>query len=309
MENSRIKVIYIAGWGRSGSTILDRILGQIDGFFSIGEMRYVWDRNLIENRMCGCGVPFNQCEVWTSVFRKAFGGFDVVDPHEMVRLRESSTRTRHIPLMLLPGGRKVLSNKLALYLQTLRELYKAVAEATGAEVIVDSSKFPSYGFVLQMISSIDLYVVHLVRDPRAVAYSWLRKKLQPDTGELLPMKMLGKFVSSSLWLTWNVVTELIWRHSPQHYMFLKYEDFVRRPEESVERIVKMVGYSKVKLPFVDQHTVKLGVNHTVSGNPVRFQTGLVEIRPDEEWQTGMRLFDKLCVRSLTWPLLSRYGYT
>jgi len=34
------KVLYIAGWGRSGSTILDNVLGQLDGCFSTGELNY-----------------------------------------------------------------------------------------------------------------------------------------------------------------------------------------------------------------------------------------------------------------------------
>ena len=38
MSGERVKVLYIAGSGRSGSTILDRILGQLDGFFSVGEL-------------------------------------------------------------------------------------------------------------------------------------------------------------------------------------------------------------------------------------------------------------------------------
>ena len=35
----RTKVLFIGGYGRSGSTLLDRLLGQIDGFVSVGEVR------------------------------------------------------------------------------------------------------------------------------------------------------------------------------------------------------------------------------------------------------------------------------
>ena len=43
-------VLYVAGAGRSGSTLLDNLLGQIPGFFSAGELRYVWERGLIDGR-------------------------------------------------------------------------------------------------------------------------------------------------------------------------------------------------------------------------------------------------------------------
>jgi hypothetical protein len=66
MLSDRVKVLYIAGSGRSGSTILDNTLGQIDGFFSVGELRYIWERGLIEDRLCGCGERVHQCPFWAA---------------------------------------------------------------------------------------------------------------------------------------------------------------------------------------------------------------------------------------------------
>ena len=59
------RVLYIGGWGRSGSTLLDRLLGQAEGSFSVGEMRDLWLRGVLENRRCGCGEPFDSCPFWT----------------------------------------------------------------------------------------------------------------------------------------------------------------------------------------------------------------------------------------------------
>lgn len=58
MMNEKIKVLYLAGWSRSGSTILSNILGEINGFFSTGEITYIWQRGLIINKLCGCDLPF-----------------------------------------------------------------------------------------------------------------------------------------------------------------------------------------------------------------------------------------------------------
>src|SRR5438105_15565281 len=60
-------VLFIGGEGRSGSTLLDRMLGQLPGFFSTGELREVWNRGLIENLDCGCGLSFRSCSFWTAV--------------------------------------------------------------------------------------------------------------------------------------------------------------------------------------------------------------------------------------------------
>jgi len=53
-----IKVIYIAGWGRSGSTLIDGILGHTPGLVSVGEIKFIWERGFIENRRCSCGERF-----------------------------------------------------------------------------------------------------------------------------------------------------------------------------------------------------------------------------------------------------------
>jgi hypothetical protein len=83
MRRHPVKVLYIAGEGRSGSTILGRIIGNLNGFVSTGELRLIWQHGLIQNIRCGCGVPFRECPWWTAVLAAAFGGTDQVDAHEM----------------------------------------------------------------------------------------------------------------------------------------------------------------------------------------------------------------------------------
>lgn len=307
MNNGKIKVLYIAGWGRSGSTILDSILGQIDGFFSGGELCFIWNRSLIENRLCGCGVPFRQCEVWREVLNKAFGGIDKIDAQEMLRLG-GNARTRYLLLTLIPQGRDLLVSRFGKYLDNLERLYQAIQCVTGSRVIIDSSKFPSYGYVLGIIPTIDLHVVHLIRDSRAVAYSWQRSKSLPDTVSPVYMDRYNPVQSSLLWNTMAIATEVFLRHLPRCYTRLRYEDFVDKPQESIEHILNLVEEEAPHLPFVTEREVKMGINHTASGNPVRFRTGTVELRLDKEWETRMEKADKVIVTALTWPLLLQYGY-
>ena len=308
MADNKVKVLYIAGLGRSGSTILGNILGEIEGFFHGGEFNFIWERNLIENRLCGCGAPFDECGVWGSVMKRAFGGMAGVDAHEMVRSQASVTRTRHIPLMFFSRGRRMLASRLDEYLIRLQKLYRAVQATTGSQVIVDSSKFPTYGCVLEMTPGIDLYVVHLVRDSRAVAYSWLRKKPQPDIDEPTYMHQMDTIDSSLLWDVWNASCEALWRSSSGRYMRLRYEDFVEEPQRTLKNILGMLHEDTPRLAFIGERAAELRISHTVSGNPNRFQTGMVRLRSDEEWVSQMGLGDKILVTLLTLPLLARYGY-
>lgn len=304
MRGEKIKVLYITGAGRSGTTILANALGQIDGFFSVGEINYIWERNVLEGRPCGCGEAFRECSEWPRVLEEAYGGVDEVEARAWIEARDSGARTRHVPLMLTPWGSRWISSRLGNYLNVLQRLYRAIETISGSRVIVDSSKLPSYGYVLDLAPAIDLYVVHLVRDPRAVAHSWSRKKFQPDTGEY--MEQYGAAQSSLIWNVWNSVIEALWRRRGR-YLRVRYEDFVREPGATLERILALLR-EKDPLSFVNGRQVELAPTHNLSGNPNRFETGRVELKLDEEWRTKLKKQDRSLVTALTAPLLVKYGY-
>jgi hypothetical protein len=303
-----VKVLYVVGLGRSGSTILSNSLGQIGGYFSAGELNFIWRHNVIENRLCGCGRPFRECPVWTKVIEEAFGGMDGIDPGEMMRLQNLGTRTRHIPLMLTARGDRVLKERLEKLLISYRRLYGAIGSVTGSRVIVDSSKEPAHGYAMSLVPDLDFYVLHLIRDPRAAAYSWLKKKPQPDTDTREHMVRFSPTKSSALWDTWNASAEALWRRTPEKYLRLRYEDFVTDPRRSFERILRLLGEESAEPPLASDREVRLGISHTVSGNPNRFETGAVELRTDHEWISNMNSRNRALVTALTLPLLARYGY-
>lgn len=306
----KVKVLYVAGWGRSGSTLLGRIIGQIADFFLVGELRYVWDRGLIENRLCGCGVPFRECPVWRSIMSRAFGDTSGPDARALVSAREQGVRTRHLALGSLAGLHGKLSG-MGEYLEATERLYAAAGEATGSRVIVDTSKFPSYAYALQSVPGIDLYVLHLVRDPRATAYSWAtRRKLRRDRADVPDTFMTshGDVKSSLVWDEWNLAIERIRRRAPERYMLLRYEDFVGGPRSSVASILRFLGEGTASPPFSDDRQVSLEVPHAFSGNPDRFVTGPVKIEPDDKWRDEMGHGRQLAVTAITLPGLLRYGY-
>jgi hypothetical protein len=233
---------------------------------------------------------------------------DGVDPRAMMRLQNLGTRTRHIPMMLTRGGRRSLAQRLEKLLIAYGRLYEAIGAITGSRVIVDSSKEPAHGFAMSMVPGVDFYALHLLRDPRAAAYSWSKKKPQPDTDTRDFMVRFSPAKSSALWDSWNASAEALWRRVPDRYLRLRYEDFVADPRECFEKILALVGEPDAGPPLVGEREVKLGVSHTVSGNPNRFETGAVELRTDREWTSRMKPRDKALVTVLTLPLLKHYGY-
>ncbi len=307
MTDRKIKVLYIAGDGRSGSTILGNLLGQLEGFFHGGELRYIWDRCLVKNWSCGCGVPFGDCSIWKAVLQTAFGRADDINVDELIALGKKGDRTRYVPLMLLPWGRRSLKRRLGRYLAAVEKMYQAMGSASGTKVIVDSSKYPSYEYVLHLLPTIDVYIVHLIRDSRAVAYSWLQQKiLEPREDEYLPQR--HPLYSAFRWNVLNMAVEAFARRWAKRYLRLRYEDFVAHPRAAIQQILDMVEEHPAQLPFETEHKVRLGTNHTVAGNPNRFQIGSFELRQDARWKHAMKSLDRIQVTLLTWPLLRRYAY-
>jgi hypothetical protein len=308
-----VKVLVIMGWTRSGSTILDNLLGEMDGFFSTGELHYLWKRGLLEQRLCGCGAEVRDCELWSAVLAAAAArGLDPErDARDIVAWQHRAVRVRHTFRLLRQQGAPTGWAPLDAYIPVATTLYKAIAEVTGARVVVDSSKRPSDGALLHLLPGVDPYFVQLVRDPRAVAYSWQRHKREPDWGRerALEMPRYGPLYSTLGWVELNLAAEAVRRrHDPARSLLVRYEDFVAEPRATLARIAEMVGERPQSLPVSDDNVALLNRNHAVSGNPTRFKTGEVPLRYDSEWTSRLNRRARLVTTALARPLLRRYGY-
>ena len=305
-----VRVLYFAGSGRSGSTVINNILGQVDGAFAAGELRYLWQRGAAQNRLCGCGEPFASCPHWREVMSRVVADEAPLDAAGIGQRLLSRLRMARVPAML--ARRAVGRAPVPAHADDLAiaRLYAALAEVTGARVVVDSSKLPPYALLLSGLPGIELYVLQVVRDSRATAFSWRRRKQARDyEGEqdgLMPQQQLWK--SSLLWLCWNSLTVLLWRRAEGRYLRLRYEDFVRAPRESMERVVRMVGLDPATLPFETPTSVRLEPTHSVAGNPSRHRVGCVEVRPDREWLEAMPRGQRVLVTTLTAPALRAFHY-
>lgn len=304
-----IRVLYVAGLGRSGSTILGRILGEIPGVVSLGELQRVWLRGAVENQPCACRRPFSSCPLWSRVRAAggATGGADAA--RKLIDWMDAYLRTRHFPALLSQSGTWL--RKRPGFVEAAREvsdLYAAAGAATGANLIVDTSKNPVYARFLGHLPGIDLSIVHLLRDPRAAAHSWRRVRRHPLTGEV--GMRFGLVKSAGLWSIWNLMVSWIGKGTPQPIpvLRLRYEDFISMPQSTIHQIKKFVGLAEMEGPFIDDRTVLLGENHMLSGSLERYEWGEIELRPREGWRDEMGSHEKMLVTLLCLPLIAANGY-
>src|SRR5688500_1444385 len=97
---TKVKILYIASDSRSGSTLLDLMLGQADEIFSVGELRHVWERSYLKNELCGCTRPCGECACWAAVTEHAFGSFAEADRLAAHLADAAATRIRHMPALM-----------------------------------------------------------------------------------------------------------------------------------------------------------------------------------------------------------------
>ena len=309
MEEKAIDVLFISGSGRSGSTLLEQTLNQTGVFASIGELRHIWFKDFSGGELCSCGETLRDCPFWSAVMAQAFGGANRIDFDEMTGLRASVDRVRFIPRLILPDRKTKFYQQLQRYEEILLKLYRAIRSVSGEVIIIDSSKDISSLYLLRRMPEIKLHVLHLVRDSRAVAFSWQRQKARADlVGKTGYMTTYKPIQTAWQWDYRNLLSELSARLNSD-YKFLRYEEFIRAPYQTIESLLNWLGFIQKDLPFLSDHGVELNVeSHSVSGNPNRFIQGKVEFRLDDEWVRKMKKSDKLLVSILTFPYLVKYGY-
>ena len=301
-------VVYLGGFGRSGSTMVERMLGAARGWVNVGELVDLARSVARSDELCGCGLPFRQCPLWTKVGEVAFGGWtdDVLDM--LTGLQRAAARQRHLPGLL---GRRPPSDALIDLRAAYGRIYGAVAEVTGAQVVVDASKGPALGQALRGASTIDLRMLNVVRDPRAVAWSWNSRVARPHaTSGTTQMWRIPAHRAAAQWSALQLEVEAIASLGGVPSARLRYEDFVADPVGSLVAATAALGVplSPVDLPTVEEGRMELGPSHGLSGNPGRFRSGTIELRRDDRWVTEMPSTDRGVVTALTLPLLRAYGY-
>jgi hypothetical protein len=305
-----IKVLYIGGYSRSGSTLLLRLLGEYTGIVTVGELHDIWERSYIQNQLCGCGRGFRECPFWIDVTAHAFGCTPgQVPAGELNDMRSRVQGHVKIPTLLRPEFRPAsYRTSLCTYGSVLHRLYKAVREISGSEIIIDSSKVPQYALVLAEADGIELHMIHLVRDSRATAFSWQRRRIRPEITSERTYMDVHSVVRSAM--EWNVFNYLLStrRMSYASYTLIRYEDLIANPGNELERIMGALRDAGVQPRTQDAIPDHLGISHTASGNPDRFKVGRLNISLDAEWMDAMSGLDYGIVTAITAAGLARYHY-
>jgi UDP-N-acetylglucosamine transferase subunit ALG13 len=305
---ARPRIAFLGGFGRSGSTLLERMLAEVPGVTAIGESVHLWERGLRDDERCGCGEPFSRCPHWQAVGQAAFGGWDTLDVDQVLALKNAVDRTRYVPRLAAPAASAKQARAVDAYNDLYRRLYRGVAEVTGDAVLVDASKHASLAFTLRRAADLDLRVLHMIRDSRGVAYSWSKTVARPETdGAEMPTYSPAR--AAVLWTANNTLFDLLGRLGTAVHR-VRYEDLVAEPVTVLGQVLAYLGLpaDDETLGFLRSDSAELGASHTIGGNPMRFATGRLTLRADDAWRRELPSRARLEVSALTaWPMAG-YGY-
>lgn len=321
---NRQRLLFIGGLGRSGSTLIEKLLNELTPTFSVGETVHLWERGVRDNQRCGCGERFSACGHWKAVGQEAFGGWEQIDPERLTHLRWSVDRSRRLPHIFgaLKTGRTTSAQRE--YLDAMRSVLVAAAVTEGSRVgvdrteivLLDSSKHLSTAALLACDPALDVRVLHLIRDPRGVAHSWMKTVDRPETdGEIMPKYSPRR--TALRWVTDNLGFETL-RKLGVPVLTMRYEDILERPTERIVEIARFsgamptadeIGGDDVTLPFLVGRAAHLTTPmHSVAGNPLRFGGDNLTLRLDDAWREEMKSKDRRTVERVVGPVLARYGY-
>ncbi len=293
--------------GRSGTTLLERVLGETTMIAPLGEVLHLWQRGIADDNLCGCGEPFSACPFWSAVGQRAFGGWGEVDVERLRWLRgqvDRSVRLVRTARRYPSPGVMALVNEYAGHYAAL---YAAAHEVSGSPWLIDSSKQASLPFCLAHRPEILLRVVHCVRDSRAVAHAWTKSVPRPEVRDQdATMPTYGPFELATMWTVHNAELTLLSRLEVPR-LRVRYEDLADDPVTVVRNIMEMLDLEP-ESPVSADGTVRLHTSHTCAGNPGRFQTGITRITRDDAWRRDMPFASRLLVTLMTSPLLVAYGY-
>ena len=303
-----LRVLYILGFGRSGSTILDTILGNHPDVKSAGEATHVAHDAWLGGGRCACGQLGSGCAFWNDVGQRWTDRVGRVDVAHFAKITRE-IETGHFWRRRLFEQAQRQNTCLLDYGRLTDGLLRAIRDTSQKTWIVDSSKGATRALALAMIPGVQLRVVHLVRDCRGVAWS-CKKHLKKDEKGGVCRDDPGRKVwrTAMVWNVGNMRSSWVRRHLPkEHSIRVRYEDFVSDPKGEIQRIGRLIDLDLGELAQRVTSGGVMSVGHTMAGNRLRM-SGNVRLRPDVEWVDKLSVRDRLTCWAISGWLSRRYGY-
>ena len=258
-------IICLLGTSRSGSTLLQSVLASHAGAMALGEIARVHE--LLERRSkCSCGRTLAACTFWAPALKELRRTAPVIAWSKASWLQRGNCLLGVIAAT--SGLNSFASRKERQSARVLGDALATLGQGTNCSLFIDSSKEPSEFLRLALLSAHRVVPIHVVRDPRGVAWSALRR-----TG-------IDPINSAKHWAQLNRAIALLSRITPAYpWQLVRYEDLCHNTQAVTRKLLAAVGVTTgPKGPHP---------NHALGGSPGFFLDNRNEIIADERWIVEM----------------------
>ncbi|MGA2748454.1 MAG: sulfotransferase [Verrucomicrobiota bacterium] len=321
------RLAYILSASHSGSTLLAMVLGAQPGVCTAGELKLTHLGNPDRYR-CSCKALIRDCAFWnavkTAMAARGIADFELARAATSIYEVDGSCARRLLaPLVRGPFWETLRDAGLALaprwraYLKESQRrnaaLVGSLQEITGARIVVDSSKLALRLKYLLKNPDLDIKVIRLIRDGRAVAMTYTDEWMFADAadpalrgggcGQRRASARSNMTDAANEWKRSNESADcLVDRLPAAQWIRVRYEDFCRDPKQVLTRLCEFLGLDSnhINLDFraPQQHVV---------GNGMRLDESS-KIKLDERWKEHLSKADLAAFDQVAGELNRKYGY-
>jgi hypothetical protein len=318
-------VAYLLAASHSGSTLLALLVASHPEICTTGELKATALGDPEQYR-CSCGALIRQCEFWTDIAARMAGrghAFDITRSETNL----SAGATPYVQKLLQPlvrgGALEALRDaglnlspswrrRLARFHAINESLVRSVCDQMGTRVVVDSSKVGIRLKYLLRNPGIDVKVIRVVRDGRAVTLTYTDPSNFADAtaphlrgggdGRSRDQERLTPAAAAHEWRRSNEEGDAIVAGlDPASYITVSYEGLCANPPAVLSRIWTFLGVSQFE--FAAGWRAR---NHVI-GNGMRLDSS-EEIRLDERWKTALSAEALAAFEAEAGALNRRLGY-
>lgn len=271
---------------------------------AVGELnRLGHGEDPFQNRKCTCGEFLHSCPLWSEVWACWAPELREIGFPRFQALQGRFERLRSYPLLLKELRRP--SEAFRAYQRISLKLHQAIAKVSGAELIVDTSKYAVRALALSGMDGLDVRMAHLIRDGRGVFWS-LKKATRRIRKTMKRLRaQIWTWMTPLEWVVLNRFAEAVSRRVP--HLQVQYEQFVASPETIMRQVGALVGLDMAEVGRDLRAGVPVEFGHMVGGNVLRLG-GPVSLKMDEAWREQLPRLERTYFWLVAGGKARAYGY-
>lgn len=290
--SSKNKIIYIIGAARSGTTLLDIILGNAPQVFSAGEINRFTKRN---------GIPHDARDAEVQMFWKTIteklASNGLHPPSYYYQNAKKFEYHNNFFRLLLPYKKLKDYQKYKTYQQALfTEINNKINTDYQKNIIIDSSKYPLRAFFLSHLFGTAISYIYIRRNPVAIVDSFQKKDVEQPSKNRFMANLYLLFVNSIVQFVIKTLSKT------NKVAFVNYENLLQSPAAELQKIERDMEINLSGVINILNTDQPLNVGLLFDGNRLRLQKKVIFRKSISGTKQPQHIIDRLFYRlhALCW---------